>query len=588
MLQVEGFEGLNASGRLEVQALLAALQRSGHGVPPLMDGHSSIGEGSWNAGAASGGSAPGILHNNSDGGVSVGRGSVSSIIGGRSPSPLRGLQEGQQVLPPALAAGLLNSLRRIGSRSPSPCSRGQQEQGPNNVRWCDGVAPVSKPAGGIRWSDGVNPGSDAAVPPVAAASGKDAQAAAASRSEQVAGQQVHSSTAPAEGEPAGDAPGARIATIRFEEGAHAGTPEEQQAHSGVQHPQLAAGGAANPAHGAAARNHVRFSGDTEPEAPAPSACAPRAAADPAAVAVGAHIPERPPRGAAAIECVVHAAAGIDAAACSSPAAKQAPSSSTEPTTVKPCAAPKPSAAAKAPDSQAEQLAATTAANQPAVKQHTGKLAPAAGAALVPVVDERQQQQFSTAQQEAGAGVATAKGAASPAKTKAKAPPALPAKQPSPPNAASDAKPPACRQATAAGSTVAAQLPAAAPGQLAPKAPTSVDVIASKGAPSSSGSSSISALSALLSAAGEGSSPSTRFDSIPLMDIPRVVKACMHAPPPPPPPSASAALLAAARPQTSARFRRVLQQGASALALLEYGIREAGGQTQGCAPGHTLG
>jgi hypothetical protein len=63
-----------------------------------------------------------------------------------------------------------------------------------------------------------------------------------------------------------------------------------------------------------------------------------------------------------------------------------------------------------------------------------------------------------------------------------------------------------------------------------------------------------------------------------MDIPRVVKACMHAPPPPPPPGSTAA----ARPQTRARFRRVLQQGASALALLEYGMREAGGaggQTQ---------
>lgn len=395
----------------------------------------------------------------------MGRGSVSSIIGGRSPSPLRGLQEGQQVPPPAPAAGLLNSIRRIGSRSPSPCSMGQQDLGPSNVRWSDGVAPVSKPAGGVRWSDKVNrvpTGSDAAVPPVAAASGKDAQAAAASRSEQVARQQVRSSTAPAEGEPAGDVPGARIATVHFQEGMHAGTPGEQQAHSGVQHPQPAAGGATSPAHGAAARNHVCFSSDTEPEAPAPSACAPRAAVDPAAVAVGAHIPERPLRGAAAVECVAHTAAGTDAAACSSPAAKQAPNSLTEPTTVKPCAAPKPSAAAEAPDSQAEQLAANPTAKQQAVKQHTGKLAPAAGAAVVPAVAEPQQQQLPTAQQEAGAGVAKAKSAASPAKTKAKAPPAPapPAKQPSPPKAASDAKQPACQQAPAAGSTVAAQLPAA--------------------------------------------------------------------------------------------------------------------------------
>jgi hypothetical protein len=125
---------LNATGQPEVQQLLTAISLSGHGVPPLMDTKSRM-EGSWNAGAASG-----ILHSGSDGGGSVGRVSTSSI-GGRSPSPLGGRspstssigkrspsqQDPQGGSTTSASTGLLSSIRRIGSRSPSPFSKRQQE-----------------------------------------------------------------------------------------------------------------------------------------------------------------------------------------------------------------------------------------------------------------------------------------------------------------------------------------------------------------------------------------------------------------------------------------------------------------------------
>jgi hypothetical protein len=65
-----------------------------------------------------------------------------------------------------------------------------------------------------------------------------------------------------------------------------------------------------------------------------------------------------------------------------------------------------------------------------------------------------------------------------------------------------------------------------------------------------------------------------WDKVPIMDIPRVVKACLKAPAPPPLESLTAAAPVCGRPQTQFRFRRVLQQGAGALALLEYGLKQA--------------
>jgi hypothetical protein len=75
-----------------------------------------------------------------------------------------------------------------------------------------------------------------------------------------------------------------------------------------------------------------------------------------------------------------------------------------------------------------------------------------------------------------------------------------------------------------------------------------------------------------------------WDKVPIMDIPRVVKACMKAPALPPPEPLTAAVPACGRPQTQFRFRRVLQQGANALALLEYGMKQAAtvsSPDQGC-------
>jgi hypothetical protein len=84
-----------------------------------------------------------------------------------------------------------------------------------------------------------------------------------------------------------------------------------------------------------------------------------------------------------------------------------------------------------------------------------------------------------------------------------------------------------------------------------------------------------------------------WDTIPLMDIPRIVKALAVAPPPPPPPAAVAAtdgsikvegvagagqegsaVPVSMRPQTKARFRRVIQQTQQAMALLEKSMAAA--------------
>jgi hypothetical protein len=66
-----------------------------------------------------------------------------------------------------------------------------------------------------------------------------------------------------------------------------------------------------------------------------------------------------------------------------------------------------------------------------------------------------------------------------------------------------------------------------------------------------------------------------WTQLPIMEIPRVVKACLSARPPP---SAVAGQpLQPARPQTRARFKRVIQQSANALALLEYGMSQASSQ-----------
>jgi len=72
-----------------------------------------------------------------------------------------------------------------------------------------------------------------------------------------------------------------------------------------------------------------------------------------------------------------------------------------------------------------------------------------------------------------------------------------------------------------------------------------------------------------------------WDKVPLMEIPRVVRACVEAPSPP-----AVALttgqcvsMQPARPQTRARFKRVMQQSATALVLLEYGMQQASQQQQ---------
>lgn len=110
--------------------------------------------------------------------------------------------------------------------------------------------------------------------------------------------------------------------------------------------------------------------------------------------------------------------------------------------------------------------------------------------------------------------------------------------------------------------------------------------------------------ALLSSTNSSSQPvqPSRWDTIPLMHIPRIVKALAVAPPPPPPPQVSRPAAAAtapgdgggvgqgvvavgqeaaaevhshpARPQTKARFRRVIQQTQQAMALLEKSMAAA--------------
>jgi hypothetical protein len=104
--------------------------------------------------------------------------------------------------------------------------------------------------------------------------------------------------------------------------------------------------------------------------------------------------------------------------------------------------------------------------------------------------------------------------------------------------------------------------------------------------------------ASLMSSTNSASPSVQpssWDTIPLMEIPRIVKALTVAPPPPPPqvsrPAAAAAagdgsVVAAAgqessaqhnqpaRPQTKARFRRVIQQTQQAMALLEKSMAAA--------------
>jgi hypothetical protein len=84
-----------------------------------------------------------------------------------------------------------------------------------------------------------------------------------------------------------------------------------------------------------------------------------------------------------------------------------------------------------------------------------------------------------------------------------------------------------------------------------------------------------------------------WDTIPLMDIPRIIKALAVGPPPPPPPAAAApgngsnkgagiatagqegsAVALPMRPQTKARFRRVIQQTQQAMALLEKSLAAA--------------
>jgi hypothetical protein len=77
-----------------------------------------------------------------------------------------------------------------------------------------------------------------------------------------------------------------------------------------------------------------------------------------------------------------------------------------------------------------------------------------------------------------------------------------------------------------------------------------------------------------------------LDKVAIMDIPRVVRSCFAAPSPP---SGSAGapgqLLASgqpARPQTKARFKRVLVQSAHALSLLEYGMQQLSSHQAGAA------
>jgi hypothetical protein len=65
----------------------------------------------------------------------------------------------------------------------------------------------------------------------------------------------------------------------------------------------------------------------------------------------------------------------------------------------------------------------------------------------------------------------------------------------------------------------------------------------------------------------------------VMDMPRIVRACMQAPPPPPPSATDGGVsggeglsaLVPSRPQTWLRFRRVTEQSAAALALLEQAL-----------------
>jgi hypothetical protein len=76
-------------------------------------------------------------------------------------------------------------------------------------------------------------------------------------------------------------------------------------------------------------------------------------------------------------------------------------------------------------------------------------------------------------------------------------------------------------------------------------------------------------SAALSARPEG------WAELLIMEIPRVVKACLSARPPPG--GVAGQELRPARPQTRARFKRVIQQSANALALLEYGMSQASNQ-----------
>jgi hypothetical protein len=103
-----------------------------------------------------------------------------------------------------------------------------------------------------------------------------------------------------------------------------------------------------------------------------------------------------------------------------------------------------------------------------------------------------------------------------------------------------------------------------------------------------------AAASLMSGTSSSSQPvqHSSWDTIPLMDIPRIVKALTVAPPPPPAPAVAPAngsnkgeCMATAghegsavpvpmRPQTKARFRRVIQQTQQAMALLEQSMAAA--------------
>jgi hypothetical protein len=122
-----------------------------------------------------------------------------------------------------------------------------------------------------------------------------------------------------------------------------------------------------------------------------------------------------------------------------------------------------------------------------------------------------------------------------------------------------------------------------------------------------------AAASLMSGTSSSSSQPVQHSSwgaIPLMDIPRIVKALAVAPPPPPPAAAVApangsskgkgmanggqegsAVPAPMRPQTKARFRRVIQQTQQAMALLEKSMAAAAvaadGEGQEASGVHTV-